>query len=239
VKFDDTLFKAELIRRYKRFLADVRCADGSVLTVHCPNTGAMTGCDVAGSEVWCSVSPRVSRKYACTLEVVCVGGHRVVVNTAIANIVVVEALQQGAVPEFGDYSVLKTEVLSPRGSSRFDLCLSGGEASACYVEVKSMTLLGEDGVGYFPDARSERARKHVEELGALTREGYRAALIFCVQHTGIRRASIAEWIDPDYAKAIRQAMRSGMEVFALASNVSEEGVWACGRLPFLIQGLRE
>lgn len=232
MKFDATLFKAELVRRYKRFLVDVRCTDGSMLTVHCPNTGAMTGCDVPGSEVWCTISDRVSRKYPCTLEVVSVGEHRVVVNTGIANIVVAEALREGFVTELNGYSNLNSEVRSPLGASRFDFCLSGEEMPGCFVEVKSMTLLGEDGAGYFPDARSERARKHVEELGALREAGHRAALIFCVQHTGIRRAGIAEWIDPGYASAVREAVRIGVEVFALASDVNEQGVSITRRLPF-------
>jgi len=208
-----------------------------MLTAHCPNTGAMTRCDVAGPEVWCTVSDRVSRKYPCTLEVVCAGEHRIVVNTGIANIVVAEALHEGFVAELNGYSNVNCEVRSPLGGSRFDLSLSGGESPACFVEVKSMTLLGDDGAGFFPDARSERARKHLEELAALKKAGHRAALIFCVQLTGIRRVGVAEWIDPEYASAVRDAVRIGVEVYALASNVNELGVSISRRLPFEIRGL--
>ncbi len=232
MNFESALFKATLLRRYKRFLADVRREDQATLTVHCPNTGAMTGCDVPGSEVWCSISDKSARKYACTLEVVCAGEDRVVVNTRMANAVVSEALRSARIAAFANYGEIQAVVRTPGGESRLDFLLSGKALPNCYLEVKSMTLLGEQGRGYFPDTRSERATKHVHTLVELVAAGHRAAMVFCVMHSGIRTASVAGQIDPSYAAVLKAAQNSGVEVYAYSTHISEQSVQLQGRIPF-------
>ena len=234
MNFGCELIKGTLVRRYKRFLADIRLADGTLLTAHCPNTGAMTGSAVPGSEVWCSVSTNPSRKYPHTLEVVCVGEHRIVVNTGRANPVIIEAFRQRRIQGFERYSQVQPEVRSPDGTCRFDVLLRAAGEEDCYVEIKSMTLLGADLAGYFPDAPSERARKHVESLVRVRVAGCRAALFFCVQHTGITRALVAATIDPHYAAAVRHAVAAGVEIHAFSTRINESGIEFDKPIPFVL-----
>lgn len=233
MRFESPLIRATLLRRYKRFLADVRREDGSVQTIHCPNTGAMTGCDSPGSEIWCSVSGNPARKYPLSLEIVRAGEHLVAVNPQRANTVVREAMLMRQLDEFSMYAEVHAEVRSPDGESRLDLGLYSDGQPDCYVEIKSMTFLGEEGRGYFPDARSDRATKHVHSLVAARAAGKRAALVFCVLHSGIRCASIAGWIDPVYSAAVRAAQGQGVEIHAYSARISPEGIWLESRLPFL------
>ncbi len=217
MKFAPALARGRLVRRYKRFLADVETADG-VVTMHCPNTGAMTGCSDPGSEVWYSMSANPARKYPHTLEVVCTPAGRVGVNTARANSLVAEALEQGQVTELAGYPVQRREAAIPGGHGRFDFLLEAGERR-CWVEVKSLTLHTGGGRGAFPDAVSARAAKHVQALSQRRADGDRAVLLFCVQHTGVRVASPADEIDPAYAAVLRQAAGDGVEVLAYRCRI--------------------
>ena len=204
-----------LLKRYKRFLADVELDDGSQLTVHCPNTGAMTGCADPGSRAWISESDNPKRKYPHTLEFVETGSGLVSVNTGRANQLVGEALREGWVTPLADLcSEVKAEVAIPSGEGRFDFAVTDGTSKA-FIEVKSVTLYRTDGLGAFPDAVSERARKHVTELARCVAAGDRGVLLFCAQHCGIERVAIAEDIDPDYADAVAEAARQGVEVLAV------------------------
>lgn len=232
MKFESALIGGVLLRRYKRFLADVQLVDGEVITVHCPNTGAMTGCAEPGMQVWCSVSDNPGRKYRHTLEVTCLGDDRIVVNTGRANQVITEALRERLIPAFAEYETVRNEVPAPDGDSRFDVKLSRSGGPDCFIEIKSMTMLGVCGVGYFPDAISARALKHVESLVRARSAGFRAALIFCVQHTGIHSASIAGWIDPRYRDAVVAARDSGVEVMACATRIEREQICFDRLLPF-------
>ena len=231
---DPPFEKATLLRRYKRFLADLALPSGETLTVHCPNTGAMTGCAEPGSEAWYSTSGNAKRKYPHTLEVVCAGADRVGVNTGRANAIVAEALESGLVPQLAGYQNIRREVRAPDGSGRFDLFLQGGSAADAFVEVKSMTLAGEGGVGYFPDAVSERALKHVRSLVEAGRRGYRAALVFCVQHTGISEARPAAHIHPAYAEALAEAAGSNVELYALGVEIEPGRLEATRLLPVAV-----
>jgi sugar fermentation stimulation protein A len=218
MRLSPPLSRGRLLRRYKRFLADVETPDG-VLTVHCPNTGAMTGCSSPGLEVWYSRSENPARKYPHTLEVVCTPHGRVGVNTGRANALVAEALAAGVVAELAGYDRHTREARIPahrgngRGGGRFDFLLEGA-AGRCWVEVKSLTLCGARGRGAFPDAVSERALRHVQALSARVRAGERGVLLFCVQHTGVRFATTADEIHPEYGETLRRAMRTGVEVLA-------------------------
>lgn len=217
MRYEPPLLEARLLRRYKRFLADVQCADGEVLTLHCPNTGSMRGCMPEGGRVWYSTSDNPKRKYAHTWEQVeTAEGHRVGIHTGRANALVEEALQQGLIPALGGYQRIRREVKV--GRSRVDFVLEGG-AEPCHLEVKSVTLGLGGGLGLFPDAVSERARRHLEDLTVRARDGLPAALCYCVQHMGIEVVAPADDIDPAYGEALRQAMDAGVEVIAFGAEL--------------------
>jgi sugar fermentation stimulation protein A len=207
------LFAGTLVRRYKRFLADVITSEGEQLTVHCPNTGSMTGCADPNSRVYYSKSENPKRKYPCTLEFVESDHGLVSVNTGRANALVGESLANGYIEALHEYSEIKPEIKIPEGDGRFDFLASIGERKA-YVEVKSVTLHVEGTQGAFPDSVSERARKHVNALVRRVEEGDRAVLIFCTQHLGIERVRPATEIDPLYAQALELAVSKGVEVLA-------------------------
>ena len=164
MKFDPPLQTATLIKRYKRFMADVELSNGEVLTLHCPNTGSMKNCAEPGSQVWFSDSGNPKRKYPHTWELVSVEGNFVAgINTNRANALVKEALENNVVPALSGYDELRSEVKYGEENSRIDLLLERGD-ERCYVEVKNVTLGMGDGLGMFPDAVSARGTKHLREL---------------------------------------------------------------------------
>ena len=226
MKFAPPLQRATLIRRYKRFLADVETDAGQSLTLHCPNTGAMTGCADPGSVAWYSTSANPRRKYAHTLEIV--GdrqGHLIGVNSARANQLVVEALAAGIVPRFPANARVQREVRVPGCQGRLDL-----RVDDVFVEVKSVTLMLEDS-GAFPDAVSARATRHLDTLARLARSGQHSALIFCVQHTGIDAVRSADEIDPAYGQALRRAVADGVLVVAVRCRVTPVEIVPVGTVP--------
>lgn len=217
------LYPAHLLRRYKRFLADLRLPDGSEITVHCPNTGSMKNCVVENSPCWYSLSDSKARKYPGTLEVVTTpGAYLAGINTSRANYLVAEALAAGLIPELSGYHSCRREQQYGREKSRIDFLLEGHpqDKRLCYVEIKNVTLMEADGRGYFPDAVSERGTKHLRELMDVIQQGQRAVLFFCVQHTGIRQVSPAEHIDPVYAATLREAFAIGVEVLVYGADIS-------------------
>lgn len=222
MQFSPELRSATFLRRYKRFLVDVRLDNGEEITVHCPNTGRMTNCLVEGSPCWLSDSQNPKRKYRYSLEwVTTQAGCWAGVNTHRANALVVEAIQGNKISELGEYDVLDTEMPYGEEKSRIDILLSRG-AKQCYIEVKSVTLEGDEGVGYFPDAVSSRGQKHLRELITMKERGHRAVLFFCVQHTGIRVVRGADHVDPLYAALLREAVDRGVEVIAYGVSFSPD-----------------
>lgn len=226
----ENLIEGRLLRRYKRFLADVELSDGQRITVHCPNTGAMTGCAEPGSRVWLSTSASKTRKYPHTWELVETAHGLACIHSARANQVVREAFAAGRIGGFTQYPQLRTEVKYAQGS-RVDLVLAGA-SGVVYVEVKSVTLCSEDGQGLFPDAVSERGRKHLLALQEARDQNTRAVLFFCVFHQGIDKVSAAGSIDPRYRQALQQAMAAGVEVLAWGAAVSPSGIELQRELPF-------
>ncbi len=220
-----------LHRRYKRFLADVEFADGRIETVHCANTGAMIQCSTPGSSVWCSVSKSTSRKYPRSLEVVIDGGDRIVVNTARANELIAEALELRLLVPFQEYVEVIPETKALDGHSRFDFLLRGPDSTRCYLEVKSVTWQFLQGKGLFPDAKSTRAWKHVEGLVKVRRSGDRAALVFCVQHSGIESVSAAAEVDPDFAEILKQAVGEGVEVYGYKTRIELDSLTILSSIP--------
>ncbi len=226
----DSLIPGTLLRRYKRFLADVELVDGSEITAHCPNTGAMTGCAEPGSPVWLSVSDSKTRKYPHTWELVDTARGMACIHSARANRVVEEAIAAGIVDSLAGYAELRREVKYGTGS-RADLQLEDPDRGLCTLEVKSVTLCRDGGIGVFPDAVSDRARKHLDELAALARAGERAVIFFCVFHTGIERVRPAWDIDPRYGEALLAALAAGVEAMAWTAEVSPAGLELVGELP--------
>lgn len=216
-----------LVRRYKRFLADVRLPGGKVITIHCPNTGSMKNCADPGNEVWFSLSANASRKYAHTWELSRTHkGHYIGVNTTRANRLIKDAIEDGVISELAGYEAIRPEVRYGSENSRIDLLLTHhNELPDCYVEVKSVTLLEQAGRGYFPDAVSQRGTRHLRELMEVTGRGARGVLCFCVQHSGIRSVSPAAHIDPEYAATMQAAVDAGVEVIAYKARLSPSAAW--------------
>lgn len=229
--YDAPLVSGRLLKRYKRFLADIRLDDGREVTAHCPNTGSMKHCADENSRVWLWDSHNEQRKYRLTWEWVEVDGqYRACVNTARANALVAEALAHGAITELsGDYEVKR----EPRvEDGRLDFLLTQAGAPHTYIEVKSVTLLSdtEPGLGEFPDAVTERGLKHLQRLRLLKEQGFRAVLLFCVPHEGIERVRAAAGIDPVYAAALSEVARAGVEVLAYRVAFSEWGMQLSRRI---------
>ena len=208
-----------LIKRYKRFLADVEMADGTVITVHCPNTGRMTSCAEPGWKVALSDSNNPKRKCRYTWELVHNGDCWICVNTGRANQIAAEAVASGIIPELAGYAeVLREQTF---GNSRFDLLLRTGD-ELCYVEVKNVTLLADDGCYAFPDAVTERGRKHLNELIDVVKAGHRAAMLFVIPRSDGTTFRAAREIDPKYAEALDNAKAAGVEIHAWQARVSPE-----------------
>lgn len=220
-----------LIKRYKRFLADVTLEDGSVVTVHCPNSGSMKGCATPGSRVWLSRSPNPNRKYALTWELVEADGCWAGINTGLPNRLTREAIENGTVAELQGYANIRPEV--PYGEhSRIDLLLEG-PSGRCFVEVKNVTLV-EGGRALFPDAVTTRGQKHLNELMRVVREGDRGVIFFTVQRSDGASVSSADSIDPEYGRLLRLAMANGVEAMAYRAVVTPEEIRLTEHLPVII-----
>ncbi|WP_455817699.1 DNA/RNA nuclease SfsA [Pseudomonas cerasi] len=218
------LQSAQLIKRYKRFLADIVTPEGETLTIHCANTGAMTGCATPGDTVWYSTSASLTRKYPHSWELTQTQqGHWICVNTLRANGLVREALAANRIPELSGYDKILPEVKYGNENSRIDFLLQADNRSNCYIEVKSVTLL-QQGKGYFPDAVTERGQKHLRELMQIALSGHRAVLLFTVLHSGIEDVSPARHIDARYAELLAQAQQSGVELLCYKAQLSPEGI---------------
>ncbi|KJG36913.1 transcriptional regulator [Photobacterium angustum] len=225
MKFTQPLQAAKLIKRYKRFLADIELDNSDVRTIHCANTGAMTGCAEPGSTVWYSTSDNPKRKYPNSWELTqTLSNNWICVNTAQANRLVEEAIKNNVIDELTGYTSLRAEVKYGTENSRIDLLLESESRPPCYIEVKSVTLLGKDRQGYFPDAVTTRGQKHLRELMEMVDQGNRAVLLFAVLHSGIDNVSVADHIDPIYAQLLTQAVKAGVEVLCYKAELNKEQI---------------
>ncbi|QOV64835.1 DNA/RNA nuclease SfsA [Kosakonia pseudosacchari] len=232
--FSPPLNAATLIQRYKRFLADVVTPEGETLTLHCPNTGAMTGCATPGDTVWYSTSNNPKRKYAHTWELSQTQqGAFICVNTQRANMLTKEAILAGSLPELTGYSTLKSEVKYGAEGSRIDFLLQADDRRNCYIEVKSVTL-AEQQSGYFPDAVTLRGQKHLRELMSVAANGDRAVILFAVLHSAVEHFSPARHIDEEYARLLNEAQRRGVEVIAYKAELSADNITLRLPLPFTV-----
>lgn len=221
MRFEPVLEEGRLIKRYKRFFADIECADGSVVTAHCANTGSMKNCMAEGARVWFSRNNDPKRKLKATWELVETPHKRLAcINTGRANQLLEEALRAGVITELAGFTQLRREVKYGAENSRADFCLWFAEQPV-FVEVKSVTLgfAGTD-TAAFPDAVTARGTKHLRELTALAASGQRAVLIYCVNLTGVTAVRAAQEIDPEYAQALAEAKAAGVEVLAYATTIT-------------------
>ena len=234
--FDPALQSGLLIARYTRFLTDVQLDNDEVTTLHCSTTGARTGCADPGTRVWYSTSSNPKRKLAHSWEIAqSPAGHFICVNTARANQIARELIEQGALAPLAGYARLRTEVKYGEENSRIDLLLEDEHWPNCYIEVKSVTLLDEreqPGMGYFPDAVTTRGAKHLRELMAMKAAGHRAVLLFMVLHSGIARVRPAAHIDPHYSQLVEQAITAGVEILCYRPHVGVQGMVAQDFIPF-------
>ncbi len=231
MQFIPPLQPATLVQRYKRFLADVVTPNGETLTLHCPNTGAMTGCATPGDTVWYSTSCNNKLKYPHTWEITqTADGEYICVNTLRANQLVKEAISLDFIPELRGYNTLKSEVKYGSESSRIDFMLQADDRPECYIEVKSVTLAEKDN-GYFPDAVTLRGQKHLRELMSVAAAGKRAVLLFAVLHSAIGRFSPARHIDLKYAQLLNEAQKQGVEVLVYKAELSADNITLRSALP--------
>lgn len=225
------LLPGRLLRRYKRFLADIELADGQIITVHCPNSGSMKGCALPGSPVLLSLSSNPSRKYPYTWELVQADGVWVGINTSLTNRLAREGIENGTVVELSGYDCLRGEV--PYGEhSRLDFMLSG-ERGDCFIEVKNVTLV--DGHrALFPDAVTTRGQKHLRDLMEIVAAGKRGVIFFVVQRGDALLVSPEERIDPEYGRLLRLAVASGVEAIAYQAVVTPAEIKLSHRLPVIL-----
>jgi sugar fermentation stimulation protein A len=230
VRLPAPLIPGRLVRRYKRFLADVELGDGSVVTAHTPNTGSMRQCAVPGHRVLVSRSDNPRRKLGYTLELIEVGGFWVDTHTHRTNRVVEEALRGDAISELIGWQVTPEHAY---GESRIDFLLEKDDSKAL-VEVKNVTLTCRPAVACFPDAVTLRGQKHLHELMRARNDGYRAVIFFLVQRGEAKAFCPADEIDPVYGQLLRQAQAEGVEILAYRSRVSAEDNRVDVRLPVLL-----
>lgn len=232
MKFQHPLKEAILLKRYKRFLADVT-VDGESFTAHVPNTGSMTACWEPNWKCALSVSDNPNRKMAHTLELTHNGETWIGVNTANANKLVHGWLKENRIPELAGYKTIQPE--KKIGDSRIDFFLENhATEKPCYVEVKSVTLK-LDGIAQFPDAVSERGQKHLKELMALKKEGYRTAMLFVVQREDVSVMKPASSIDKKYAQLLAEAHASGVEILVYQCKINLNEIGFGKSLPFHLE----
>jgi sugar fermentation stimulation protein A len=219
------MITGRLIRRYKRFLADVELSSGEVITAHCPNTGAMLGCREPGSRVWLSESDNPKRRYRHTWELVeSAPGVLVGIHTGRTNRLAAEALSQGLLADVVKVRGLRREVSVTDLGCRIDFLVEAHDGPDCYMEIKNVTAAVEKDVALFPDAVSERAVRHLDSLVTLADRGHRAALCFCVQRSDVRAVRPAAEIHPEYATALARAASAGVQIAGFRCRVSADRI---------------
>ena len=237
MRFPGELIPAILEQRYKRFLADVRLQDGSVITVHCPNPGAMMGLKDPGIRCWISDSGNPKRKLRHTLELVeahaPTGKVLVGINTNLPNKLAEEAILADRVPELTGYASLRREVKYGE-NSRIDILLEDDSRAPCYVEIKNVHLVRQAGLHEFPDCKTERGAKHLREMANMVDAGARAVMLYIIQREDGDRFSLAADMDPAYAEAFEDARNRGVEAYALRCKISPNEIVASTLVPVVV-----
>ena len=232
MNFADPLLRGTLIKRYKRFMADVVLESGETVTAHCSNTGAMLGVQEADSEVWLSPARNPDRKLKFTWELIRVDEGLVGVNTAHPNQIVTEAIENNKIPELSGYDTLRREVKYGK-NSRIDILLSDDGKPDCYVEIKNVHLRRQSRIAEFPDSVSTRAAKHQGELSEMVKKGARAVTMYLCQREDCDSFTLAADIDPDYAAAATAARAVGVESLCYACTLTPKAITADRRIEII------
>lgn len=232
MRFPAPLVTGRLVRRYKRFLADIVLDDGGEITCAVPNTGSMLGLTDPGSRVWLSVSGNPKRKYAHSLEIVEADGTMVGVNTGLPNRLAEEAIRAGMIASLAGYGGLKREQKYGR-NSRIDILLTDPDRGLAYVEVKNVHFMRTPGLAEFPDTVTARGAKHLDELADMVRAGHRAAMIYLVQRGDCHRMRLCCDLDPAYCAAFERAREAGVEAFAIRCQISATEIVPIQAIPLV------
>lgn len=227
MKFNSPLIRGRLIKRYKRFLADVTLDDGTTITCTCPNTGSMLGLTAPGSIVWLSQSDSPTRKYRHTWEMIendaGSGLTLVGINTGHPNRIVTEAIEAGRITSLKGYQTLKREQ-KYGANSRIDILLEDEAKGRAYVEIKNVHLMRATGLAEFPDSVTERGAKHLGELAEMVRAGHRAVMLYLAQRADANSLCLATDIDPGYGQAFKAATAAGVEALAYRCRLSPDEI---------------
>ncbi|MBB4956098.1 sugar fermentation stimulation protein A [Agrobacterium vitis] len=223
MQFDPPLVSATLIRRYKRFLFDARLETGEEMTGFCPNTGSMRGLTDPGSRIWLSQHDSPSRKYRYGFELIEADNTLVGVNTALPNRLAVEAIKAGLVSDLAAYDAMRTEQRYGE-NSRIDLLLSAPDRADCYVEVKNVHFIREQGLAEFPDSVTTRGAKHLHELAKLVDNGKRAVMLYVIQREDCEALAICADLDPAYGRAFTAAIQRGVEAYAVTCAITPDSI---------------
>lgn len=230
--FPSALLRGTLIKRYKRFLADIRLENGEIITAHCANPGAMLGLKEPGLPVWLSQSDNPKRKLKYSWELTQIDGHLVGINTALPNRIVAEALRNKQIKELAAYDHVRPEVKYGE-KSRIDFLLTGEGLPDCYLEVKNVHLLRQGSLAEFPDSKTARGEKHLVELGNMVAQGHRAVNLYLVQRTDCTEFSFASDLDPTYARAADTALNAGVEFLCYDCTIDPTKICLNHPLPIL------
>lgn len=230
MKFPTPLIKGRLIKRYKRFLADIVLDTGEEITAHCANPGAMLGLKDPDSVVWVSEATNPNRKLKYDFQLIEADGTLVGINTSHPNKLVEEAILDGTITELSGYETLKREVKYGE-NSRIDILLTDENKADCYVEVKNVHLLREKGLIEFPDSVTARGAKHLGELANMVDQGHRAVMVYLVQREDGESMSFAADLDPNYAQAFEEATKRGVEAIAYECHLTTEEITVTKSLP--------
>ena len=229
MKFEK-LTHGKLIKRYKRFLADIILESGEEITAHVPNSGAMTSCIKPDCDVLVSFHDDVKRKLKYTLELTKIDENLICTNTNIANKIAVEAINNGVIKELKGYDSLKTEQKYGQ-NSRIDILLEN-EDKKCFVEVKSVSLRLSDDFLAFPDAVTSRGTKHLKELEEMVKQGHRAVMLYVIQRTDDLPFKLACQIDKKYCEAFNEVTKNGVEVLVYQSSINYEEIFISNKKEF-------
>jgi sugar fermentation stimulation protein A len=235
MKFPDPLIKGKLVKRYKRFMADIELPSGDVVTAHCANSGSMISVRDPGSDVWISPARNPDRKLKFTWELIKIGDAMVGINTSHPNAIVFEAIENGVIKELQGYSAMRREVKYGK-NSRIDILLEHENGGKCYVEVKNVTLkrdLGSDKPAEFPDGVTARGAKHLAELSDMVADGHRAVMMYLVQRDDSEAFNLARDIDPEYGEAYDKAIKAGVEILGYTCQITPEEIVVTRRVEAL------
>ncbi len=228
MEFKSPLMHGRLIKRYKRFLADIKLDNGEKVTAHCTNSGSMKSCLEENAEVYLSPVNDPKRKTQFTWEMIKINESWVGINTNNPNQLAFDAISQGRIDKLRGYTDVSREVKF--GNSRFDI-MAKNSMETCFIEVKNVTL--KEGIyALFPDAVTTRGKKHLETLMRVKQEGMRAVMLYIIQRMDVEIFAPAKDIDPDYAKTLKKAYENGVEIIPLQAKVSPQSIEIVGELPF-------